>query len=339
MAKHRGQSEPDDAALGALLRAEGERYAPDAVRIRSRIDAGLAAGAERAVPPRLRLLPPLAVAGAVAATLVGVVVLVERAPERTPPALTTSAAAVSTSAPTSSAPSTSGRPVQSPAVPSPSHDSGAPRSSEHPSPTVSVTRPTTSAAPTSASSQAPTGSRTRAVATTVAALPGRLGLPVAGGEVRDWVVVGARNDGKLVRQKNGAGLIAAPEVVAGSAEPASAPVNVTWSGGIPEQDRTDNGKWWTAPSAPTVFRVRLGALDRPSKVTLYLGATGTTVQVRASVDGLSGTGTSASVSPGAKAAVTIQLDQPAVGHTVTIEVGAGDSSTEGTISLAAVVLR
>jgi hypothetical protein len=100
-----------------------------------------------------------------------------------------------------------------------------------------------------------------------------------------------------------------------------------------------NGTWWTAPSGPTAFRVRLGTVDQPGRVTLYLGADGTTVQVRASVDGLSGTGSSASVSSGARAAVTIELDQAAVGHTVTIEIGAGNSTTDGTISLAAVVLR
>ncbi len=149
----------------------------------------------------------------------------------------------------------------------------------------------------------------------------------------DWVVVGSRNDGKIVRMKAGTGRLTVAAPSGALTTPGLIPI--LWSGGSPEQDRTDNSNWWTATSSPSSFVVEVAGADNASEVVLYAGSTSSLV-VTVTV---SGRGTTQRVVPasflGSAAKVTVSLTGADRGRDTTITLGAA----KGTLSLGAVTER
>lgn len=149
----------------------------------------------------------------------------------------------------------------------------------------------------------------------------------------DWVIVGSRNDGKIVRMKAGTGrlTVGAPS----GALPTPSLTPFLWSGGIPEQDRADNSTWWTANGAPSSFVVQVAGADNASEVVLYAGSS-SSLEVTVTV---SGRGTTQKVVPasflGSAAKVTVSLTGADRGRDATITLGAA----KGSVSLGAVTER
>ena len=149
----------------------------------------------------------------------------------------------------------------------------------------------------------------------------------------DWVVVGSRNDGKANRMKAGTGrlTVSAPN----GALPTSGLIPILWSGGTPEQDRTDNTRWWTANSAASSFTVQVAGADNASEVVLYAGSSSSlTVTVTVSGRGVTQKSVSAGYF-GSAGKVTVSLSGADRGRDVTITLGAA----RGTVSLGAVTER
>lgn len=192
-------------------------------------------------------------------------------------------------------------------------------------PNASVTSPPTTVRP------APTTPTVPGPAVQAGLLPQQVVLGPTGH--LDWVIAGARNDGKVVRMKTGTGrlTVGAPS----GALPTPSLIPFLWSGGSPEQDRTDNSTWWTATSAPSSFVVQVAGADNASEVVLYAGSSSSlTVTVT-----VSGRGTTQKVVPagffGSAAKVTVSLTGADRGRDVSITLGAA----KGSVSLGAVTER
>lgn len=172
------------------------------------------------------------------------------------------------------------------------------------------------------------------VAIDVSDLPDRLELSADG--YLDWVVTGARSDGTIIRLNRGPGAI----TVAGpspAAKPAAAPFAVTWLNGNPEQSRTDNRTWWSAPAQPAVFTVTVAGGLGAAELALYAGGTAP-VQVTVTVEGLgSRTVELPAEETGTAGVVVVALDESSRGRDVTFVVGAGPGT--GTVSLGDVTAR
>lgn len=212
--------------------------------------------------------------------------------------------------------------------------------------------PTTSggASPSTAAATVPT---TRASSTTTSppstTRPGTTAPPVAGPSVQtgllpqqlllgptghlDWVVVGSRSDGKAVRMKAGTGrlTVGAPS----GAVPTPGLLSILWTGGVPEQSRTDNTTWWTASGSTSSFVIQVAAADNASEIAFYAGSS-TSMTVTVAV---SGRGTTEKLIQGgyfgSAAKVTVSLTGADRGRDVTITLGAA----KGTVSLGAVTER
>ncbi len=192
--------------------------------------------------------------------------------------------------------------------------------------------------PSSTVTSPPTTARPAATTSTVpgpAVQSGLLPQQVVLGPVGhlDWVIVGSRNDGKIVRMKAGTGrlTVSAPS----GALPSPSLIPFLWSGGSPEQDRADNSTWWTANGAPSSFVVQVAGADNASEVVLYAGSSSSLV-VTVTV---SGRGTTQKVVPagflGSAAKVTVSLTGADRGRDVSITLGAA----KGSVSLGAVTER
>lgn len=162
------------------------------------------------------------------------------------------------------------------------------------------------------------------------------GLELSADGYLDWVVAGARSDGVIVRLNQGPGAI----TVAGpspAAQRAAAPFEVTWSNGKPEQSRTGNRTWWSAPAQPAVFTVRVDASLGAAEVALYAGGTAA-VQVTVTVEGLGSRQIALpSHDAGTAGIVMVALDESARGRDVLFVVGA--ESGTGTVALGDVTAR
>ncbi len=199
--------------------------------------------------------------------------------------------------------------------------------------TVSATRPVAGASSVpstaAASSTDPAGSSIN-----VEDLPDRLELSADG--YLDWVITGARSDGKIVRLKSGpaaitvAGPATAPRSVAG-------PLEVSWSDGVPEQSRDGNRSWWSAPAQPTVFTVTVAGRAEASELALYAGGS-VPVQVTVTIEGLGSRLVDLPADgSGSAGTVVVALDDSARGRDVTFVVGT--AAPTGTVAVGQVTAR
>lgn len=182
------------------------------------------------------------------------------------------------------------------------------------------------------------------VPTTQAGLPGVSidvsdvpdGLELSADGYLDWAVTGARSDGTIIRLFRGPGAVALAGPSPG-AEPVPAPFAVTWLNGSPEQSRTANRTWLSAPAQPTVFTVTVDGGPKAAEVALYAGGTAP-VQVTVSVEGLGSRQVALPAhETGTAGVVVVALDASARGRDVTLAVGAGPGT--GTVALGAVTAR
>jgi len=195
----------------------------------------------------------------------------------------------------------------------------------------STTRPTTAttAAPTTA--RPTTAPALGGLAVKTGLLPQSLQLGPTG--YLDWVVVGSRSDGKPVRMKAGTGRLTVSAPSGALSTPGLIPI--LWSGGNPEQDRTDNTRWWTAEASSSSFVVQVAGADDASEIVLYAGSSSSlTVTVTVSSRGTSQKTVSAGFF-GSAAKITVSLSGADRGKDVTITLGAA----RGTVSLGAVTER
>lgn len=152
--------------------------------------------------------------------------------------------------------------------------------------------------------------------------PYRIGVSAAPGDlvlatpaVSDWVAVGVRADGRLVRAKRPT-LGTLLEVGVPDGPLATAPVRTSWSDGVPEQDRTVDT--WLELPATSGFTVRVGPSARPLTVRLLLGLRGTTAGVTVlSADGRPGSARGVVSGTGA---FTVDVVVPAADAATSIEV-------------------
>lgn len=151
---------------------------------------------------------------------------------------------------------------------------------------------------------------------------------------RDWVAVGARNDGVGVRAKAGTGEIAGVTSHGGTPAVAAGPLRVSWTGGIPEQNHVGSGTWWTSAVAGG-FDVTV-RLSGPGMIELYVGALDapeTVIVTRESGGTQSG---SASIAAGTAVRLIVDARDARAGETVQLSVPAGRG---GRAALSAVVVR
>jgi len=98
-----------------------------------------------------------------------------------------------------------------------------------------------------------------------------LAVNLAAPELLDWLAVGTRSDGVLVRAKRAA---AAPvltlERVPGATVTPS-PFRVSWTGGLPEQDRKGASTWSTVP-AGSGWTIDVAPSAQPLRVVIYTGS-------------------------------------------------------------------
>ena len=162
---------------------------------------------------------------------------------------------------------------------------------------------------------------------------------------RDWLVLGGRNDGRVVRMKAGTGEIGGASMAGEGAAVASGPLLVSWRGGSPEQDRTGDGTWWTVPAGAGRLEVVV-RLARPGTVDLYVGVTGVpegAATVAASLPRPAGGGvpagmlTGSATLPAGAALVSLTATAVDAGQPLTLVLAA--PGTRGTLAVSAVAVR
>jgi hypothetical protein len=150
---------------------------------------------------------------------------------------------------------------------------------------------------------------------------------------RDWIAVGARNDGVSVRAKAGTGEIAGVTSQGGTPTVTTGPLRVSWTGGAPEQSRAAS-TWWTSAvgggfdvavslSGPATIELYAGALDGPVAVIATRSSGGTPIR-------------SSSIAAGTASRVSFVVSDGRAGETVRLSVPAGAG---GRAAISAVVVR
>lgn len=302
--RHRDGHEDDD--LLDALAGLGAHHEPDVLRMRQRVDA-LAGGRVVPIggPHRTRpLLVAAATTGVIAAggwALLGggtgegpVVDVSTSASVASRPAPSPSGQAEEPTSPvaTSAATSTTREPAPSEPAPTPS---GRTTTRRDPGPTRPV-RP--AAGPYDVD---------------VSVVSGRLTLATPA--LDDWVAVGVRSDGQLVRAKRPVGGTLV-EVTVPQGPLATAPLVTSWTDGLPEQDRTTDT--WLELPATSGASVRVGPSARPLTVRLHVGLRGTAAVVTvSSPDGRPGSTTARVVGSGALA---VDVTVPAADAATVIDV-------------------
>ena len=310
--------DPEDGELLHALHRLGTEYEPDLTAIRRRIDSPRrsilrssdipAPGAQQLRRPRTVLL------AAAAVVLISSTVAFGARFVAAPPAQ--HAATVGASADTSppgtpgaqglstpeSHPTSTGHATPSPAASgqAASSQAASPSTGVDPARTPSQAAPRSQGAPqnpaatSSPAPQATSGTPARSpgsvIGTTASSGPQvdvvlptsskALSVNLSAPGLLDWLAVGTRSDGVVVRAKRAA---AAPVLTlkpVPGATVTSGPFRVSWTGGLPEQDRTGATTWSAAP-AGTGWTIDVTPSAQPLQVVLYLGYAdaGTTLTV------------------------------------------------------------
>ena len=340
------RSEPDDDhRLGALLKAEADRYQPDHDRIRRRIREGRAASRDtrfagrpealtngRFFRPRLfgssRLLGSSRSFGTsrsfgssgrgrratwllptAVAGLVGLIAgtaaALDRYDDRGHPSRSVR---VATPTPTT---------APSPAVPSSAPGSAAPA-------------PSFSQPATSSTRSAPPGDPDLQVSLRVAPAGTTVSLP---GGAKDWIVAGSQVDGGTVRPQHGDQLISGPHLTGNpTAISMPGPFRRSWTGGMPAATGTGATNWLTVTGPPggpeTGLLVKAPASRQPAELVLYLGAEGADGRLQAQVTDST---TQPEQSPPAATPLRLKGRSDGRGYIVTIQFRA--DSADGTLSV------
>ena len=368
---------PEPLGLGDLLRVEAVRHEPDRDRILAAIREGqlrsstddvaqptqvssslrarprpLSGGAERrrwsrpatgsgrgrqsGSTPRRRLAWPLAAASVTVLALATVAGARMLGPEQS----------TSTTAPTPSGTSTLGPAVTIDGTSTPS----------------SSTAPTTSAAPPTSTEQSapsfpvadpggggqPSGGLADAVSIRVAptgdATP--VNLPRSGD--RDWIVVGGRQDGVLVRAKSPSRPLGSVTVSGHGPSIVQGPYVVSWQGGSPEQSRSRETTWQSITAVDGRLRIAVPLRGDRFTVDLFAGTVKITGQVTVSLPGASSAPVRALLQPCrvdvCATVVSVSVDgsklpgEPRSGELL-IDLGPAHPGDAFGLGLAAVVLR
>ena len=321
----KGERSRDERWVAGVLREEAERHEPDRRRVLARVWSRAeappgAAGPGRTASPAGRRLAgwvaPVAVAAAGVVVVAGVTLLGTRpggGPTATGP--TEPVRAVSDN-PTPTLSQAIGTATTAP--------SGHPTAS---SPAASLPPPSGSAAP---------GRAAVRISIAPAAAGHAVTLPEPGDG--DWMVAGSRSDGVTVRSKDGGQRIGGPHLT-GNPTPSvvDSPFAVSWSGGMPEQDRTGVRTWLSvrgpAGGPVTGMLVSAPAGAGPGTLVLYAGATGADGHLRAAVGGA----VSEADLPAGSGGLVVTIRFTAPGGPATLEVDL-TSGTGGAVCLAAAAL-
>lgn len=219
--------------LARLLHDEAVRHEPDSVRLREILGVG-AQRPEPASPTRSwRRRAVRLVALPAAVTLFGVgtaVAIAQTGPDGQQAARVTVTDSGHPSSGTISGTATSG----------PGRTTGPTRTGT----ASSTPRPSTPR--TTAVSRVRLDAKVR-VSTTV--VPDRTRVTLPGSGDRDWIAVGARRDGKFVRAKHAGPTLGTVTVSDPGASVLPGPFDVSWTGGLPEQDRQLSTTWQSVTSA------------------------------------------------------------------------------------------
>jgi hypothetical protein len=256
---------PSRVRIARMLKAEAEGREPDRDRMYRRIQAALD---EPVLAPERRFgWGDAAKAAAVAAVAAAVVFAATELGDRTTspaPGQSAAAPAPVERTPSDATPTAIGSATvttaPTPTVP--------PTTTPPPSPTTS--RPHKPPAKTD-KPPAPPKAPVPDVSASIVSWGWGSGIGLTAQSNRDWLVAGARQDGRVIRRKESRPSLGAPEVVAGAAAIDGGPYVVNWSGGTPEQDRQGVWTWLTARNHGSI-RLTVPAGDQAQTVRLYVGA-------------------------------------------------------------------
>jgi hypothetical protein len=237
----------DDSELLRALRSLADDYEPDVTAIELQV-----IGRARGGPPagRARRRPPVAVRPLRAVLLPAATVLILTG---------TTVLATSGDAPDQSPDGGSALPIATAvatAVPSPAPASASPTASRPPTRSTPVTPSSPAPGRVKVRPLPPTGAGTAVDLTRTAGL--------------DWLVVGARADGKQVRAK---ATVASPVVTVeqpGSATAGPGPFSTSWTAGFPEQSH-HNATGWLGTDGAAGLTLTVAASRKPRTVLLYAG--------------------------------------------------------------------
>lgn len=307
----------DEPTLRDALDAMAADYVPDVTRIRNRLAI---ARAEEAASNRLRSRRRLLVglsAGVVTTAAV-------------------SAAAVAATWPEGVVQIDPGVPsmvTSSPADPTGVIGSGTRTSQPEPSsPATDPSATSTDSSPGTTSTAPSTAAATDTWVVTEA-MPSTLALD---GTYRDWVVLGARSDNQLIRLEADPAVLQDPQV-GGTPQRSTSPLTLSWTDGMPEEDRDGVTTWLTTSAGSGTLGVRLRPdSSAPVEVVLYAGGSEPGTTVRVTVEGV---GQQEAVLPtvadGSAGLARVLLSGELLDKPVNIELVAA----EGTVSLAAITVR
>ncbi len=105
-----------------------------------------------------------------------------------------------------------------------------------------------------------------------------LTLPRSGD--RDWIAVGSRRDGQLVRARTAARALGTVAVSGYGPSIVDGPYQVSWSGGTPEQQRSGDITWQSITAVDGGLRITVPLHGDRFTVDLYAGTVKTTGLVR-----------------------------------------------------------
>ena len=366
-------STPTPGQVRDLLLAEALTHRPDADRILARVARergprpGVASSARarrRGGPrpaslprPPLRLGLQLASAAAVAGLVVTVAVTQRwtAGPDGDGPLGTATVAGEHTSQLPSTSTSGAGPSSTRSGTATAASGTTAPATALGPATATVATPPATGRTAPSGGTSAggrPTGTGTAGGGGTTSGLPVHVTAIPAGTAVdlprpgdRDWLVLGGRNDGRVVRMKAGTGEIGGASMAGEGAAVAPGPLLISWQGGSPEQDHTGAGTWWTVPAGAGRLEVVV-RLARPGTVELYVGVDGVpagAATVAASLPRAAGGGapagmlTGSAALPAGSALVSLTATAVDAGQPLTLVLAA--PGTRGTLAVSAVAVR
>jgi hypothetical protein len=173
----------------------------------------------------------------------------------------------------------------------------------------------------------------------------RIDLP--GDDDRDWIVVGSRNDGKLIRAKRPTRSLGTVDVSGYGPSIVDGPYQVSWTGGSPEQERSESLTWQSITTVDGRLRITVPLQGDRFTVELYTGTVKTTGRVRVQAPNSSGT-VASTLKPCKRevcadvVSVTVDSSKLSGGGTsgdLIIDLEAAKPGTGLGLGLAAVVLR
>ncbi len=334
------EREDGEKWISEKLKAEASRHEPNLDRIRKRIREH---GIEEPVRRSAWLLP--AAAATFVVLIAGVIATVnDEAPADSPggvqvvgAAATPSSTQAGTRTPT---PAISASPTKPPNA-SPTKPPNSVRATSSPGP--KSTRSASVDPKPSGSPTAPAVGSTPRRAVRVNLTPAQPGQTVIlPGDAVDWIAAGSDSASQRIRRAQGDQMISGPHDTGNvTSTTTSSPFSVSWTGGMPEGERSGLRTWRTVTGPvdgpETGLRIAVPAGQRTATLVLYVGANGADAQLRTRL-GARGkvrtTEVKATNGQGYIATIRFHTEGPAAELTVELIGGSG-----GSISFAAATLR